>query len=61
MTLINVNYINVKDLSKEQKKDLDLDVTLKKGIVAVESYSNPYRKKARIIKRGMVNYILNGY
>lgn len=60
MTLKNVTYVRMKDLTKEQKEELGLDVAIKNGIVAIESHNPEYKKKAKILKKGMVNYILNG-
>ncbi len=60
MTLKNVTYIRVKDLSEEQKKELGVDLSVKSGLIARETHNSTYNTKAVLIRKGLVNYILKG-
>jgi len=60
MALRNVSYIRVKDMTTEQKKELSIDENAKTGLVAIETRNAIYHTVAVPIKKGMVNYILNG-
>ena len=60
MTLKNVNYIRVKDLSEDQKKELGIDVSKKMGLVAREPHNPNYNTKEVLLKKGLVNYVLKG-
>jgi hypothetical protein len=50
----------VQDLTLEQKKELNIDETLTSGIAAIETHNSEHCIKAVIIKRGIIDYILNG-
>lgn len=60
MTLRNVRYVRVQDLTLDQKKELNIDETLTSGIAAIETHNSEHCIKAVIIKRGIIDYILNG-
>lgn len=58
MTLRNVNYVRVKNLSNEQKAEMNIKV--EGGLVAIETHNEEYNQKIKVLKKGIVNYILNG-
>ncbi|MCK5601676.1 hypothetical protein KAR91_07405 [Candidatus Pacearchaeota archaeon] len=60
MTLRHITYIKAKNLTDEQKKELNLDVSLEKETIAIETHNKIHNLKAKILKKGMINYILNG-
>lgn len=60
MGLRNVTYVRVKDMTDEQKKELGIDASVKIGLVARETHNSNYNTKMVLIKKGIVDYILNG-
>jgi hypothetical protein len=58
MKLMNVKYVRIKDMLNIHKKEMN--ITAKKGMVAIETYDNPFTQKAVVLKNGLVNYILSG-
>lgn len=60
MALKNVTYVRAKDMTKEQKQELQIEESINGGLIAIESHNPEYRRKAVVIKKGLVNYVLNG-
>jgi hypothetical protein len=60
MTLRNVTYVRAESLTKAQKKELGIDESISTGIIAVETHNDVYTRKGVLIKKGVVDYILNG-
>ncbi len=58
MTLRNVNYVRVKNLTPEQK--IEMGIKVQGGIVAIETHNEEYKQKIKVLSKGLVNYILNG-
>lgn len=60
MTVRNVRYVRLSELTPEQKKELKIEESMPDGIVAIEAHNSNYEIKGVLIKRGIVDYILNG-
>ena len=60
MALKNVRYVKAKRLTNEQKKELGIEEAVPTDMIAIETYNPSHNLKGVIIKRGMVDYILNG-
>jgi hypothetical protein len=58
MTLRNVTYVRVRDMTTEQRKEYDIQET--EGLVAIETHNTEYKRKAVKLENGLSNYILNG-
>ncbi|MBT6518950.1 hypothetical protein HOK51_03820 [Candidatus Woesearchaeota archaeon] len=58
MTLRNSNLVRAKDLTQEQKKELNIEAT--EGLVAIETHNSEYERKAVVLKHGLVRYVLEG-
>ena len=58
MALRNVKYVRVQDMTQKQREDLKIIDT--KGLVAIETHNTEYKEVPVIIKKGIVNYIVNG-
>ena len=60
MVLKHVTYVKAKNLTPEQKQELGVDETLKEETIAIETHNPNHDVKTKVLRRGMVNYILNG-
>jgi len=58
MTLRNVSFVRAQDIDEEQRKPWGIEVD--RGLVAIETHNEKYKQKAVVLKKGLVNYILNG-
>jgi len=60
MSLKNVTYVKARNLTEEQKTKLKLPKGLTNETIAIETHNPTHNLNAVVIKKGMVNYILNG-
>ena len=59
MVLRNSMLVRARDMDKEQKEEMGIDKDAE-GLIAMESHNEKYERKAVLLKKGLVHYILNG-
>ena len=58
MTLKRTRLVKVENMTSEQRSELD--ITAINGLVAIETHNSDYNTKARVLKTGIADYIMNG-
>lgn len=56
MVIRNVSYAHSKRMTPSQKKELEIPAGYN-GIVAVETHNPEYKRKAVLLKKGIIAYI----
>ena len=58
MTLQNTTIIRAQDMTSEQREERGIEV--EEGLIAVETHNSNYETKIKVLRKGIIEYIIDG-